>query len=251
MSLSSTSIFINIQLLCNWNRVKILAATWKKSSGVDETGDCGHSRHGPKTGLLCPVRGWAELGPRQTQCGLGQGLLPYQVASSSIQPFGHNRHAPKTGGCASFRGKMWPHLTQRRLDVAWTSVYLHTKWHLNPSSHLATTDMCRKLGGCAPLEEGELGSHLTQCGQGRGRPTCMPSRWCIGRSPPCHSVTFRNSGSIAPSRLTKQVLVRRHRMRKSSSSSSVSEFERSWNTLGRLCLNTTYTAAICRDVSIS
>ena len=108
MSLSSTSIFINIQLLCNWNRVKILAATWKKSSAVAETGDCGHSRHGPKTGLLCPVRGWADLGPRQTQCGLGQGLLPYQVASSSIQPFGHNRHAPKTGGCASFRGKMWP-----------------------------------------------------------------------------------------------------------------------------------------------
>jgi len=25
-------------------------------------------------------------------------------------------------------------------------------------------------GGCAPLEEGELSPHLTQCGQGRGLP---------------------------------------------------------------------------------
>jgi len=29
-----------------------------------------------------------------------------------------------------------------------------------------------KLGGCAPLGEGELGPHLTQCGQGRGLPAC-------------------------------------------------------------------------------
>jgi len=35
--------------------------------------------------------------------------------------------------------------------VAWSEAYLHTKWHLNPSSCLATTDMGRKLGG------------LTQC----------------------------------------------------------------------------------------
>jgi len=25
-----------------------------------------------------------------------------------------------------------------------------------------------KIGGCAPLQEGELGPYLTQCGQGRG-----------------------------------------------------------------------------------
>ena len=31
-----------------------------------------------------------ELGPHLTQCGLGRGLLPYQVAFCSIQPFGHN-----------------------------------------------------------------------------------------------------------------------------------------------------------------
>jgi len=31
-------------------------------------------------------------------------------------------------------------------------------------------------GGCAPLGEGEMGIHLTQCGQGRGLPACqLPS----------------------------------------------------------------------------
>jgi len=39
-------------------------------------------------------------------------LLPYQAASSSIQPFGHNRHGPKIGwgGCAHFSGGSWVHI---------------------------------------------------------------------------------------------------------------------------------------------
>jgi len=60
-----------------------------KSSAVAEMGDRGHKRHGPKRGGCC-ARFARELGPRLTQCGLGRGLLPYQVASSYIQPFGHN-----------------------------------------------------------------------------------------------------------------------------------------------------------------
>ena len=53
-------------------------------------GDRGHNRHGPKRGggVLCPFRG--ALGICLTQCGLCRCLLPYQVASSSIQPFGLN-----------------------------------------------------------------------------------------------------------------------------------------------------------------
>jgi len=31
---------------------------------------------------------------------------------------------------------------------------LHTKWHLNPSSHWATTDMGQKLGAVPLLREG-------------------------------------------------------------------------------------------------
>jgi len=52
--------------------------------------------------------------------------------------------------------------------VAWAEAYRRTKWHLDPSSRLATIDMGRKLGAL-PLW-GELGSHLTQCGMDRGRP---------------------------------------------------------------------------------
>ena len=70
-------------------------------------GDRGHNRHGPKRGGGCCPSFAVELGPRLTQCGMGQGLRPYQVVSSCIQPFGHNRHGPKTGGC--------DHLTQHRL----------------------------------------------------------------------------------------------------------------------------------------
>jgi len=40
--------------------------------------------------------------------------------------------------------------------------------------------MGRKLGGgCAPLGEAELGSHQTQCGQGRGLPACQVSSWSV------------------------------------------------------------------------
>jgi len=51
-------------------------------------------------------------------------------------------------------------------NAAWTEAYLRTKWHLDSSSRLATTDMGRKLGCCAPLGEGQLDPRLTQCGQG-------------------------------------------------------------------------------------
>ena len=67
------------------------------SSAVAEMGDRGHKRHGPKRGgRVVPFRG--ALGTPLIQCGLCRGLLPYQVASSSIQPFGHN-----SVGCQSLR----------------------------------------------------------------------------------------------------------------------------------------------------
>jgi len=120
------------------------------SLAAAEMGDRGYNTHGPKRGgLLCSFRG--ELGPRQIQCGLGRGLLPYQVASSSIQPFGHNRHWPKIGWggrCAFFSRGTWVPIEHK---VARAETYLHTKWHLNPSSRLATTDIGRKLGGAVPL----------------------------------------------------------------------------------------------------
>ena len=54
-------------------------------------------------------------------------------------------------------------------NVAWTEAWLHTKWHLDPFSRLATTDMGRWLGLCPSFfGRGELGPHLIQCGLGRG-----------------------------------------------------------------------------------
>jgi len=76
--------------------------------------------------------------------GLGWGLPPYQVASWSVQPSGHNRHGWKIGGCALFGGS-WVPIN----SVAWAEAYLHTKWHLDPSSRLATKDVDRR-GGAMP-----------------------------------------------------------------------------------------------------
>ena len=79
------------------NTFQNTAKKLNKSSAVAEMGDRGHNRHRPKRGggVLCPFRG--ALGTRLIQCGLCRDLLPYQVVSSSIQPFGHNSvgcHSP-------------------------------------------------------------------------------------------------------------------------------------------------------------
>jgi len=130
-----------------------------KSSAVAEMGDRTHNRHGSKRGrgLLCPFRG--EPRPRLIQCGLDQCLLPYQVASSSIQPL-NNKHGKKLvgGWGCPFSGGRWVPIERK---VAWAEACLHTKSHLSQSSRLATTDIGRKLG-CAALGEGELGPHLKQ-----------------------------------------------------------------------------------------
>jgi len=63
-------------------------------------------------------------------------------------------------------GGLGPHLTQCRL----AETYLRTKWNLDQSSHLATTVVGRKIGGCAPLGGRKLGSHLAQCRLGRHLP---------------------------------------------------------------------------------
>ena len=46
--------------------------------------------------------------------------------------------------------ELGPHLTQCHL----AEVYRPTKWHLDPFSRLAITDMGQKLGGCALLGKG-------------------------------------------------------------------------------------------------
>jgi len=63
------------------------------------------------------------------------------------------------GGCALCSGGGWVPIEHK---VGWAEAYLHTKCHLSQSIRLATTDIGRKLGDCAPLGEGKLGSHLAQ-----------------------------------------------------------------------------------------
>jgi len=86
-----------------------------KSSTVAEMGDRGHNRHRPKRGggVLCPFR--RALGTRLIQCGLRRCLLPYQVASSSIQPFGYN-----SVGCHS------PHRNSSRPTNYYLVLEMHT-----------------------------------------------------------------------------------------------------------------------------
>jgi len=47
-------------------------------------------RHGLKSGGAAVPLSVGELGSHLTQCHLGRGLPPYQMASWSIQSFGHN-----------------------------------------------------------------------------------------------------------------------------------------------------------------
>ena len=53
--------------------------------------------------------------------------------------------------------------------VAWAESYLHTKWHLDPCSHLTATDMGQKTFG-----GGGAGSPSKTMRPGP-RPTCMPN----------------------------------------------------------------------------
>jgi len=138
-----------------------------KSSAVAEMGDCLATIDiglGQKLGTLFEGReSWAPF----NTMSLGRGLPPYQVAPGSTQPFGHNRYAPKIGGCAPFRGELGPHLTQCRLGHG-LPLY---KWHLDPSSCLATIHGPEIGEGCCPpFWRGELGPRLTQCRLGRGLP---------------------------------------------------------------------------------
>ena len=66
-----------------------------------------------------------------------------------MQPFGRSRHGLKIGEglCPLFGEVGWVPIEHK---VPWAEAYLHTKWHLDASSRLATIEMVRKLGSGAP-----------------------------------------------------------------------------------------------------
>ena len=117
-------------------------------------------------GLLCPFWRGELWGSHLTQCGHGRGPPPYQVTSCPCRCLDTTDMCRKFSGCcAPFVVGAESHLTECGLG---RGLYLPTKWHLDPSSNLATTAMGRKLGSCASVQSVAAGagshiSHITQC----------------------------------------------------------------------------------------
>ena len=119
---------------------------------------------GRKLGVCAPL---GELDPHTT---LSPGPRPTFLPSGIlIHPALWPQYRPtwaENWGSALFYGE--GDLVPISLNVAWAKAYLPTKWHLDPSRHLATTDTGRKLVG------GAAGSPSNSVAPGPG-PTCKPS----------------------------------------------------------------------------
>jgi len=113
-----------------------------------------------------------ELGPHLTQCCPGRGLPLYQVASWSIQAFGHNKHGPKIGGGRGAGSPSNTMLLGSKPTFLPSCILIN--WAIWPQQMWA-----ENWWGCAPLGEGDLRPHLTQCGPGQGLPACQVSSWSV------------------------------------------------------------------------
>ena len=130
---------------------------------------------GRKLGEALPL--WDKLGPYLTQCCLGRGLSPYQVASWVVHPgiwpqwtWAENWE----GGSATFwRGGAGSPSNTKSPGLRPIST---------PSGH---NRYGPKIGGFVTLGEGRW-VHTWQCGQGRGLPACHVSSWSIQ---PCGQYT--------------------------------------------------------------
>jgi len=114
-----------------------------------------------------PISRGEKLGPHLTQSRMGRGLPPYQVASSSTQPFGHNRQAENWG----YRGgELGPYLAQCSLGRGLPPCQL-LSLSIQPFCH---NRHGRKLGSSAPLLGRGAGSPSNTMSLGP-RPTSLPS----------------------------------------------------------------------------
>ena len=137
-------------------------------------------------------------------------------AVAEIGDRGHNTHGPTKGGrllCPFPVGGNWVTVYY---NVAWAEVYFHTtKWHLRPSSRLATINIGRKLGGLRRLFE--KGSwvpiqHNVAWTKATSRPSVIlihPTVW-----PHYSNVTDRtgqtDNGLIAYGRTVLQTVAQKH-----------------------------------------
>jgi len=93
-----------------------------------------------------------------------------------MQPFGHNKHGPKIWGLRPLleRGAGSPSNTKSpglRPTSTPSGILIHAA--------IWPQQIWAENGGAVPFWGGEVGSHLIQCGQGRGLPACQVSSGCI------------------------------------------------------------------------
>jgi len=117
-------------------------------------------------------------------------LSPCQVSASSIQPFGHNKHGPKIWGVRPPFGEGAtgsPSNTNSpgsRPSSIPSDILIHAA--------IWPQQIWAENWGLCPLKWGEMGPHLTQCGQGRGLPACQVSSWSV--QPFGHSARMSQTG---------------------------------------------------------
>ena len=100
---------------------------------------------GRKLGQAVPLLGGGAGSPCNTMWPGPQPTF-VQVASRFIQPLGHNRHGRNLGWLCTLASGAG----SASNSVARAEAYRRTKWHLDPSSRLATTNG-PKIGGCVPF----------------------------------------------------------------------------------------------------
>jgi len=77
-------------------------------------------------------------------------------------------------------------------NVACTEAYLRAKWHFDPSSHLATIDTSRNLGGCcAPYGGAGFPSNTVWSGTTRTCTSIVHTKWHLD---PCSCLTTIDMG---------------------------------------------------------
>jgi len=111
--------------------VQVLSSSW-------DGRPFGHNSHGPKIGGLCPYGGAGS--PCNT---MWPGPRPTFVPSGiSIHPAIWPQQTWRKLGGLPLRGWSWVRIKH---NVAWVEACLRTKWHLDPSSCLATINMGQKV----------------------------------------------------------------------------------------------------------
>ena len=103
------------------------------------------------------------LGNRSPSNAMWPGLRPTSVPTGILihSPFGHKRQGQKVGAAVCLFGGAGSPCNSMSPGPRPTSV----KWHLDPSSRLASINLGRKTRGCcAPFRGRWLGLHPTQSG---------------------------------------------------------------------------------------